>query len=227
MESLIDQSSNPADPAPDPVGKPLPVNHVFVDYENVRSIGPAVPRGKPATVTILIGAKQRMDFQLVEQLLPHAGSVELVRLESSGRNALDFALAYYVGRKAVMDPTAFFHIVSGDKGFDPLVGHLCSRNIKAHRHDGFDTLTFSGPPEPSGAPLKDSGTQQEDSLERALSVLRKNPKNRPSSKKTLISFLRNLGGKNSTESGAQALAAVLQQKGHVKEDAKGGVAYHL
>jgi hypothetical protein len=78
---------------------PPPVNHVFVDFENVHEVDLEVVGRKSVHVTLLLGPRQtRLDVALVEKLLEHASTVQLVRLTSDGRNALDFALAYYVGR---------------------------------------------------------------------------------------------------------------------------------
>ena len=70
-----------------------------------------------------------------------AASVELVRLDKVGRNAVDFALAYYLGRKVLTDPTASFHVVSKDTDYQPLIEHLQSRNVRVTRHETFDALT--------------------------------------------------------------------------------------
>jgi len=96
---------------------PPPVNHVFVDYENVHDVDAAIIESKTVHLTLLLGAqKTKLDAALVEKLLHHANNVELVRLKSSGRNALDFALTYYLGRAVLGDPGGFFHIMSKDKG---------------------------------------------------------------------------------------------------------------
>src|SRR5204863_1906936 len=100
--------------------------------------------------TLLVGPRQtKLDVSLVEKLFEHAASVELVRLTSSGKNALDFTLAYYVGRAVAADPTGLFHIISGDAGYDPLIEHLRSRHISVRRHDSFATLTFAFPAKPA------------------------------------------------------------------------------
>ena len=123
-----------------------PVNHVFVDFENVPDIDVAVIGNKAVTFTLLLGSRQtKLDVSLVEKLLEHAASVELVRLTSPGKNALDFTLAYYVGRAVAADPTGYFHLISRDTGYDPLIEHLRSRNIRARRHADFSTLTFGAP----------------------------------------------------------------------------------
>src|ERR1017187_4517049 len=115
-----------------------PMNHVFVDYENVHEVDPALIGAKSVSLTLLLGARQtKLDASLVEKLMEHAASVQLVRLTSSGKNALDFALAYYVGRAVLANPTGHFHIVSKDTGFEPLIKPLRSRHIHAARHDNF------------------------------------------------------------------------------------------
>src|SRR5215831_6557733 len=124
---------------------PLPVNHIFVDYENVHTVDSSIFGNKTVHLTLLLGAnKAKLDSELVEKLLNHAAAVELIRLESSGRNALDFSLAYYVGRAVAANPLGHFHIVSKDKGYDPLIEHLRSKHIRVKRHGDFSTLTFTG-----------------------------------------------------------------------------------
>src|ERR1035437_4949068 len=118
-----------------------PVNHIFVDFENVHEVEHSVIGHESVRLTLLLGPNQKkLDADLVEKLLQHAGSVHLVRLTNSGRNALDFTLAYYVGRAAVLDPSGFFHIISRDTGYDPLVAHLRSNHVWARRHPDFASL---------------------------------------------------------------------------------------
>jgi hypothetical protein len=198
------------------------VNHVFVDFENVHEVDLAIIGTKAVSFTLLLGARQtKLDAELVEKLLEHAASVHLVRLTTSGRNALDFALAYYLGRAAMADPTGYFHIVSKDTGFDPLVEHLRSRHINAHRHDGFSTLTFSPPPKPPAA------FPSEDLLARVLEHLRRNTTNRPKRKRTLVSHLRAFAGKTATEADVLDLVERLREAGHLSIGEKDAVTFHV
>ncbi|MFZ4600493.1 MAG: PIN domain-containing protein, partial [Terrimicrobiaceae bacterium] len=168
-----------------------PLNHVFVDFENVHQIDVSVIGTKSVNFTLLLGAKQtKIDAGLVEKLMAHAASVQLVRLESSGKNALDFALAYYLGRTVSTEPEAYIHIVSKDTGFDPLVKHLESRHIRARRHDSFATLTFSGTAKAPNLASKPEPAGQDEQLKRVREHLRKNVANRPKKKKTLLSHLK-------------------------------------
>ena len=48
---------------------PPPVNHVFVDYENVHAVDPSIIGSKTVHVTLLLGAKKtKLDAAVVEKL---------------------------------------------------------------------------------------------------------------------------------------------------------------
>jgi hypothetical protein len=213
-----------------------PLNHVFVDGENVPQINPEVIGTKLVNFTLLLGANQKkLDIGLVEKLIEYAASVQLIRLTSSGRNALDFALAYYIGRAVTTDPTGYIHIVSKDTGFDPLIEHLRSRHIHARRHESFDTLTFSFSPKAAAAapkpavalPSPAAPPAAEDSFNRVLEHLRKHGKNRPKRKKTLLTHLKSLLGPDATDELAiQHFEALLKAKRITIGD-KDSVSYHV
>ena len=220
---------------------PPPVNHVFVDFENVHEIDLTVIGSKAVSFTLLVGPRQtKLDVSLVEKLFEHAVSVQLVRLTSAGRNALDFALAYYVGRSVAADPTGYFHIVSKDAGYDPLIEHLRSRHISARRHNSFTTLTFAAPAKPA-APAQPAATPKLKSQskptaqppvlnERTTQVLehfRKRPATRPRSQKKLVSFLIANHGHKISEAEALNLIENLLQAGHLTIGEKGAVTYLL
>lgn len=227
------------------------MNHVFVDFENVHQIDLSVIGDKSVSFMLLVGASQsKLDVALVEKLMERAASVQLVRLTSSGRNALDFALSYYVGRAAVSDPAGYFHIISKDTGFNPLVEHLRSRNIRARRHDDFASLSFStpsktlagppkvalSPPKPVPAqkpavtkPAKASASPLKPKLSLAEALekrLRESPRTRPRSKKKLIHFAQQLGHK-ATEAEAGAAIEKLRKDAHLEIDAKSAATYHF
>ena len=197
------------------------MNHVFVDFENVHEVDPALIGAKSVSLTLLLGAPQtRLDAALVEKLLEHAATVQLVRLTSSGRNALDLALAYYLGRAVIADPTGHFHIISKDTGFDPLIEHLRSRHVHASRHDSFTPLINRAP-----APAKPPSAPPEDLFTRASEHLRKVVTNRPKRKNTLVSHLRACFDKTATDAAMLELVARLSQAGQLSIDEKDAVTY--
>ncbi|HUS34414.1 MAG TPA: PIN domain-containing protein [Verrucomicrobiae bacterium] len=185
----------------------LPVNYVFVDYENMHELDPALIGRKTVHLTLLLGAHQKkLDSTLVQKLVAHAASVQLVQLNSPGRNALDFALAFYLGKAAQADPTAYFHIVSKDTGFDPLIEHLQSHHIRARRHDDYTSLTFT-------SPAKLVAESPEELFTRVTTHLRNNAKNRPKRKKTLESHLAALCGGAMSANGVHELIDKLCKAG--------------
>jgi hypothetical protein len=220
---------------------PPPVNHVFVDYENVHAVDAAIIGSKTVHLTLLLGAqKTKLDATVVEKLLHHAANVELIRLKSSGRDALDFALAYYLGRAVLADPCGYFHIISKDTGYDPLIEHLRSKHINVRRHDSFATLTFSWPaklaaPIPSDAALKPKLPSKpkvqspivDGRVTRLLEHLSKFPATRPKNKDRLVSLLVAQLGNKITETEALNLVKQLGQDGHLTIGQNGAVSYHL
>lgn len=109
-------------------------SYVFVDFENVPEIDLSLIGQEGVHLTLFLGALQtKLSTAIVEKLLAHSDSVQFVRLGESGRNALDFTLAYYVGRAVVAHPGQFYGIVSKDADYDPLVRHLQSRAVAAYR----------------------------------------------------------------------------------------------
>lgn len=220
---------------------PGPVNHVFVDFENVQDIELEIIGRETVSFTLLVGAAQKkLDAALVEKLFRHAASVHLVRLTSSGRNALDFTLSYYVGRAVAADPTGYFHVVSKDTGFDPLIEHLRSRHVRVRRHDSFATLTVASPakpqtptppaphkPKPEAKPKIQPPLSAAEQEARVVEHLRKLGSKRPRSQTKLVSYLVAHLGHKITPPEALKLVEDLGQAGHLFVDEKGKVTYHL
>jgi hypothetical protein len=126
-----------------------PVKHVFVDYENMHELDLKLFGSEGVHLTLLLGPTQKkLDAAVVEELLEHAAAVQLVRLTSVGRNAVDFALTYYLGRATALDPAGRFLIVTKDKGYDPLVEHLRSRSLDVWREANW------GAPAAPAAPMQ-------------------------------------------------------------------------
>lgn len=106
----------------------MPQNFILVDFENVQPRNLEILREHPFTVIVFVGANQnRIPFELASALQKLGEAGQYIKIESSGSNALDFYIAYYIGELAAANPKAHFHIISRDKGFDPLVKHLNTR----------------------------------------------------------------------------------------------------
>ena len=219
-------------------------NHVFVDYENVHAIDLEVIDDRTTTFTILLGrAQTKLDVGLVEQLLANKGPVEIVRLTSSGRNAVDFALAYHLGRAVEADPMRRYFIVTKDKGYDPLLSHLRSKGIRADRYESFSTLPFSDTARSKSA-TQTSGSNSEnppingaqDSTpegnvgewsERFCEHLISHPGNRPKRRSTLLRHIKTHFGNRPTDAEVEEVIVKLCCDGRLAIDDKGTLTYTL
>jgi hypothetical protein len=109
-------------------------NYIFIDRENVKEEEFDRIEGKPAYLTILFGPNQKfVPLPIVRQIRDHADRIEIIETPVQGKNALDFILAYEIGRRAEKDPHGYFHIIAKDGGYDALLLHLKSRKIHASR----------------------------------------------------------------------------------------------
>jgi len=122
------------------------MNHVFVDFENVQQIDDSLVGANAVSFTLMMGPNQtKLDTDLVERLVKHAASVKVVRMKSSAKDAVDIALAYYLGQAALAEPASHFHILSKDRGYDPLITHLRKQGIKVWRRSSCADLAFTWP----------------------------------------------------------------------------------
>jgi len=112
----------------------LKTNYVLIDYENVQPDNIAALEHEHFRVIVFVGAHQaKIAFQTAEAIQRLGTRAEYVKLSSGGSNALDFHIAFYLGQLAAKEPTACFHIISRDTGFDPLIKHLKERKVRAWR----------------------------------------------------------------------------------------------
>jgi hypothetical protein len=115
---------------PTPAVVSMRTNYVLIDYENVQVKSLSLLDGDHFRVKVFLGPKNvKLPVELVMAVQQFGPRAEYIILESSGSNALDFHIAYYLGVISATDPTAYFHIISKDTGFDPLLQHLRSKNI--------------------------------------------------------------------------------------------------
>jgi len=109
-------------------------NYVLIDFENVQPKNLAILNGHEFRVIVFVGANQaKISFELASALQALGSNAEYVKIGGNGPNALDFHIAFYIGQLAERDPNAYFHIISKDTGFDPLIKHLKERKIFVQR----------------------------------------------------------------------------------------------
>jgi PIN domain len=109
-------------------------NYVLIDYENVQPAALAVLDQDYFKTIVFVGASQvKLSFEVASAIQRMGDKASYVKISGNGPNALDFHIAFYIGQIAVNEPTAYFHIISKDAGFDPLIAHLKTKKILAAR----------------------------------------------------------------------------------------------
>jgi hypothetical protein len=109
-------------------------NYVLIDYENVQPDAMAALDRECFSVIVFVGANQaKVSYEVASVLQRMGERAAYIKIEGNGSNALDFHIAYYIGQLAAKEPAAYFHIVSKDTGFDPLIQHLKSKKISSGR----------------------------------------------------------------------------------------------
>ena len=112
----------------------MKANYVLIDYENVQPEAMTGLCEEHFKVLVFVGEHQsKVTFEVASALQRMGSRAEYIKITGNGKNALDFHIAYYLGQIALREPEAFFHIISKDSGFDPLIQHLKAHKICACR----------------------------------------------------------------------------------------------
>ena len=111
--------------------------YLLVDFENVQpaTLGAHVPATSDESfIKLFAGAQQsKVDLSLARALQEYGARAEYIQIVGSGKDALDFHIAYYIGQLAAQHPGASFIILSKDTGFDPLIRHLAQHGVDCTR----------------------------------------------------------------------------------------------
>jgi hypothetical protein len=123
-------------------------NYVLIDYENVHPKNLELLLEHPFRVYVFVGQNQaKIPFDLADSMQLLGKNAKYIKIAGSGQNALDFHIAYYIGELAAAEPDAYFHIISKDKGFDPLIRHLKERKIRVQREKDLGEIPLLQLPE--------------------------------------------------------------------------------
>lgn len=225
-------------------------NYVLIDYENVPIKTVALLTGEQFEVRVFLGPKNtKLPLELVLTMQALKQRAEYIVLETVGNNALDFHITYFLGTLAATEPEAFFHIISKDTGFDPLLDHLKKQKITAVRSVSLETMPcFQPPVAPPAPPLKkpappaiktaikaiNGNTQMQpapqlsldDLVKTTIKTLEKLKTNKPTKPATLLNTMQAVCGKNVPQTRIEQVYAELIKRGYVKENA-GTICYFL
>ncbi len=196
----------------------MAANYVLIDFENVQPDNLEVLKKHPFKVFVFVGANQtKLPIDLVTAMQALGDSAQYVRIAGAGKNALDFHIAYYIGELAAHEPGAFFHIISRDTGFDPLIKHLKSRKIKVQRERDLAEIPVL---------RMSSATSNDEKVSAIVKNLAGRGQSRPRKVKTLSNTINSLFTENLTEQQLAALVKELEQRKYIQVS-DGNVSYNL
>lgn len=208
----------------------MKTNYVLIDYENVQVKSLALLKGEHFRVQVFLGPKNlKLHRELVFVMQEFGDRGKYIVLEAHGSNALDFHIAYYLGVLAAADPTGFFHIISKDTGFDPLLQHLKARGVSSARSASIEampcfsqvaasTIDSNGASD-EGKPKSPAGrVSVDDMIKIAVDDLIKRKAARPRTPKTLRSTIHARCGKELPAADIDAVYEALVKRGYVKVD---------
>jgi hypothetical protein len=198
----------------------LRINYVLIDFENVQPESIAALEQSHYRVLIFVGATQaKLPFEVVSSIQRMGERARYIRMSGSGPNALDFHIAFYIGELASADPTASFHIISKDTGFDPLIRHLKARHISAARSPSVAAMT-----QIKASPKKKVASERARII---VELLRQPKSTKPRTDTTLGRHIATFFQKQKlSEAEVAAVVASMQSAGHISL-ADGKVVYSL
>lgn len=182
-------------------------NYILIDCENVQPDGLASLDADHFKVMLFIGVHQtKLSVEFVAAAHRLGARAQYIQVSGKGPNALDFHIAFYIGELAGAEPAGYFHIISKDKGFDPLIQHLKTRKILAARAKSISEIPL----------IKATNSKDpEERLEFVVARLRQMKGAKPRTLKALKSAIDTHFHKQLSDPELTQLLQVLQSKGWV------------
>ena len=120
--------------------------YLLVDFENVQPDNLGALKPGEWRILVFLGQHQtRLELGLVQAVQAFGPNAQYIQITGNGKDALDFHIAFYIGRLSAQEPGARFVIVSKDTGFDPLVKHLDKLGIGCKRVGTIGGASFNLP----------------------------------------------------------------------------------
>lgn len=206
--------------APTQPGKASGTKYVLVDFENVQPKNLELLKEHPFRVFVFIGSNQaKLPRHVVVPMQALGERAQYVEIAGSGPNALDFHIAYYIGELASNERNAQFHIVSRDRGFDPLIQHLRNtRKIRIRRETDLAEIPELRIPDT---------TNLDEQIDAIVKNLRQRGHSRPRKVKTLQNTINTLFTKKLDQAELDDLTDALRKRKLIVVNQNNDVRYRL
>ncbi|MCB1615494.1 MAG: hypothetical protein KDI30_05720 [Pseudomonadales bacterium] len=169
-------------------------HYILIDYENVQVKSLALLKDAHFQVRVFLGPKNSKlatEFVLAMKALGERG--DFIVLDAGGANALDFHIAYYLGKLAELDSSAAFYVISKDKGFDPLIAHLNKNGIACERAVAIDDMScFGHLPKPAQTHTANKSVSKAPAAKKTVTKSEKKPATKMKADELVIKVVENL-----------------------------------
>lgn len=175
-------------------------NYILIDFENVHPKNLSILKGHNFKVIVFVGSNQnKVSLELATAMQSLGENAEYLQIEGNGPNALDFHIAFYIGEISAKNNNCYFHIISKDTGFDPLIKHLKNKKIYVQRAKDISDIAL----------LKISNTESlPERVSSIIGFLKSRGNMKPRTVKTLSNSINSLFMKKLTE---QEITEILNQ----------------
>lgn len=196
----------------------MPTNYILIDLENVQPSNLNILLDHPFKIYIFVGENQtKIPFDLAETMQKFGENAKYIKISGNGKNALDFHLAFYLGTLSTKDTEGYYHIISKDTGFDPLVKHLRFNKIRIFRHKDLAEIPL----------LRINNAKNiEEKIDAVIKNLAGRGQSRPRKISTLSNTINSLFTEKLSESEMTTFINTLKSKKYISVD-KDKVSYNI
>jgi hypothetical protein len=196
----------------------LPTNYVLIDFENVQPKNFEIIANQSFKIFIFIGANQtKVPLDIAAAMQEFGENAKYIKISGNGQNSLDFHIAFYIGRLSLEDPEGYFHIISKDSGFDPLIEHLKNKNIRIQRETNLAEIPIL---------RLASATSNGEKITAIIKNLVGRGQSKPRKLKTLANTINSLFTNKLDDSELMSLIKMLQERKYIIVN-QGNVSYKL
>jgi len=195
-----------------------PNNFVLIDYENIQPKNIEILKTHPFKIFVFVGENQnRIPFETANAIQEFGSDARYIKISGNGQNSLDFHIAFYIGQLSVQDPEGYFHIISKDTGFDPLIKHLRGRKVRVNRINDLAEIPV----------LRISNTiDKDEKINAIVKNIAGRGQSRPRKVTTLSNTINSLFTNKLDETELLNIIKILQAKKYISLN-KETVSYHL
>jgi len=196
----------------------LPTNYILIDFENVQPKNLALLKSHSFKIYVFVGASQtKVPFDLAAAMQDFGEDAKYIKISGNGQNSLDFHIAYYIGKLSLEDPKGYFHIISKDTGFDPLIKHLRAKKIRVQREKDLAEIPL----------LRiSSATGDKEKIDAIVENFASRGQSRPRKVKTLANTINSLFAEKLDEKQLEIIINRLKEQQYITVD-QGKVTYKL